>query len=451
VPGPYRLEVDLVQEDVAWFSLKGSRAAGHPFTVTPATAAPGPAAGAGAAAGALAPPAVMEMYATPREEVVRFLSAHGAELLKSEDDGAGGGEWLGYLYWVTKPGVPRGTGATPDRELAALARAWEARDASRDQTGDWTKLLEETLTGAGLPKARRRSLVVGCGEGELPAALARWFDESWGVELTPGLVRRAEERQRGVAKCRFRPGLPGRLGDLPDAGFDLVVVPSLLHHVRGIQRSLDDLARLVAPGGVLACSFPEPPTGGGAPPQGTALPDAAFRAEITILQAPEQAPAGGRFTVRARVRNLGDTTWPVPGDGSGRFPVSLANHWLGPRGGLLVSDDARTPLPAPLAPGAEVELTLEPIAPVRPGPFVLELDLVQEGVVWFEERGSRTAKRPLTVVESDAPPAAGLPIRWASLEQCRDAQVRAGFQIFAATPDATALPPGRAIRVFARK
>jgi len=448
VPGSYVLEVDMVQEGVSWFSLKGSQPARHPFTVT-APAAAAAAGGKGGAGGSLPAPPVMEMYATPLEEVSRFLRARGAELLRAEDDGAGGGEWKGFLYWVTKPGFPR-RAAAPDRELAALIRAWEARGGSGDGTGAWSKLLEETLTGAGLPRARRRALVVGCGEGGLPAALAPWFEESWGVELTPGLVRRAEERNGHVAGCRFRLGVPGRLVELPDAGFDLVVVPSLLHHLRGMKPALEDLARLVAPGGVLACSIPEAPAAGPAP-HGTALPAGAFRARIPIVQAAERVAAGGRAEVRARVRNLGSASWPAPADPEGRFPVSLGNHWLGPRGGILRSDDARTALPGPLAPGDEVELALAVTGPLWPGPYTLELDLVQDGVSWFEDRGSETTRCAVTVVESDAPPAAGLPIRWVSLEQCRDVLTGSGLQVFATAPEAGALPGGTAVRVFARR
>jgi len=37
-------------------------------------------------------------------------------------------------------------------------------------------------------------------------------------------------------------------------------------------------------------------------------------------------------------------------------------------------------------------------APKEPGEYVLEVDLVQEQVAWFRDKGSATAKTKVTVV-----------------------------------------------------
>jgi len=38
-------------------------------------------------------------------------------------------------------------------------------------------------------------------------------------------------------------------------------------------------------------------------------------------------------------------------------------------------------------------------APKSPGDYTLEIDMVQEGVAWFSEKNSPTAKTKITVVK----------------------------------------------------
>jgi SAM-dependent methyltransferase len=107
-PGRYLLELDMVQQDVGWFSdrRKLSRRRSKPARIPvevgndgyePADADP-----------ATAAPAIpdahsrMEMHPLPRAEVETTLAAAGVRLVEVvEDEGAGPG-WLGYVYWVTR-------------------------------------------------------------------------------------------------------------------------------------------------------------------------------------------------------------------------------------------------------------------------------------------------------------------------------------------------------------
>jgi hypothetical protein len=79
----------------------------------------------------------------------------------------------------------------------------------------------------------------------------------------------------------------------------------------------------------------------------------------------------------------------------------VGNHWLDVVGSCLRYDDGRTGLPA-LEPGAEVEVVLRCTAPSILGDYLLEVDLVQEGVNWFAERGSPTARVKVTVEDTAA-------------------------------------------------
>jgi hypothetical protein len=78
--------------------------------------------------------------------------------------------------------------------------------------------------------------------------------------------------------------------------------------------------------------------------------------------------------------------------------VNLGNHWRSATGALLRLDDGRASMGETLEPGEATQLTLEMQAPADPGAYLLELDLVLEGVAWFADRGSPTTTIEVQVV-----------------------------------------------------
>ncbi len=54
------------------------------------------------------------------------------------------------------------------------------------------------------------------------------------------------------------------------------------------------------------------------------------------------------------------------------------------------------------SPGERIDLILEVRAPTIEGDYILELDLVQEGVAWFKDHGSKTACVKATIVASES-------------------------------------------------
>jgi hypothetical protein len=124
-----------------------------------------------------------------------------------------------------------------------------------------------------------------------------------------------------------------------------------------------------------------------------AFADDDYRVEITTGDAPASMRAGERAVLRVRVRNLGGATWPAHGDARGMYQVNVGNRWLDAAGERVVNDlDGRTALAEDLRPGADVTLQLPVTAPRAPGEYVLELDMIHEGVTFFREKGSRTLR-----------------------------------------------------------
>ena len=81
--------------------------------------------------------------------------------------------------------------------------------------------------------------------------------------------------------------------------------------------------------------------------------------------------------------------WPAHIAADGRLQVNAGDVWLAPDGETVVNDlDSRAALPHDLKPGEEVELELPVTAPKTAGTYILEIDMVHEGVTFFYEKNS---------------------------------------------------------------
>jgi 4-amino-4-deoxy-L-arabinose transferase-like glycosyltransferase len=127
------------------------------------------------------------------------------------------------------------------------------------------------------------------------------------------------------------------------------------------------------------------------------LHDGGFRASISVNKAPAVFRAGQIASLLVRIRNEGNSVWLASGRGRGLYQVNLGNHWLQQNGQTLTHDDGRSTLPEDLKPGEARELTIMVATPRKTGKYLLELDMVQEGVTWFGPKGSQTLRIPVTV------------------------------------------------------
>lgn len=94
------------------------------------------------------------------------------------------------------------------------------------------------------------------------------------------------------------------------------------------------------------------------------------------------------LTVPLSITNTGDTLWLAgksPRAGIVMPAVRVTDHT-----NTLVNEfHGDPPLPQAIAPGESVSLTIEYTAPHRPGSYTLTIDLVDQHVCWFEQRGSK--------------------------------------------------------------
>jgi hypothetical protein len=137
----------------------------------------------------------------------------------------------------------------------------------------------------------------------------------------------------------------------------------------------------------------------GRAPEHKPLPGSGFRARLSVVSAPSVVKAGEQFSLQVRVKNEGNTVWLAQDRTGEPLQVGLGNHWLDSEARVVIHDDGRSPVLDDLRPGQEVEMPLTVNAPQSPGDFVLEVDMVQEGVSWFGLRGSPTVRLPVKVVK----------------------------------------------------
>lgn len=75
------------------------------------------------------------------------------------------------------------------------------------------------------------SLDFGCGVGRLTRAMAAYFTECWGVDISPTMVHLAEELNREVPHCRFVVNASERLEQFQNDHFGFIYSSIVLQHI----------------------------------------------------------------------------------------------------------------------------------------------------------------------------------------------------------------------------
>jgi hypothetical protein len=110
---------------------------------------------------------------------------------------------------------------------------------------------------------------------------------------------------------------------------------------------------------------------------------------VTYVQAtlPRQMRVGQIYEAAATIRNDNKVGWTPPAGSPNGF--SLSYHWFSADGGtMIVKEGMRAALPNRIDPGQTVNMTFSIASPQQAGQFILELDVVQEGVTWFSDAGT---------------------------------------------------------------
>jgi 4-amino-4-deoxy-L-arabinose transferase-like glycosyltransferase len=127
------------------------------------------------------------------------------------------------------------------------------------------------------------------------------------------------------------------------------------------------------------------------------LADEAFRSEIQLAGSLPTFRAGEQRSVTVLVRNVSPITWPSVGDDDGRYALTVRSRWLRPDGTVVSNSPESKPIYYGLDPGDVAGITLPVNAPASAGEYQLVIDVVQEGVGWFSEKGSKALIQNVSV------------------------------------------------------
>jgi SAM-dependent methyltransferase len=260
---------------------------------------------------------------------------------------------------------------------------WDAKEFYENGELEIDALMR-ALDERSLSVARQRCMDFGCGVGRLTQALARRFDLVDGVDVADSMIERAKARNQYGDRCRYHVNVRDDLGLFGDDVFDLVYSNIVLQHMEPdlAARYIGEFVRVLKPGGLAIFQIPS----GLLSPSRLADGSHAARLVIEGPLRPVEMKSGDRVVISLRVSN--DSVFPWPSSAT----VNVGNHWLDRQGTVIVLDDGRTPLGRALEPKEELTLGVVVNAPDRPGRYILEVDLVEEGVAWFSDRGSRTSR-----------------------------------------------------------
>ena len=252
----------------------------------------------------------------------------------------------------------------------------------------------------------RHALDFGCGVGRLTQALARRVDRVVGADISAVMIRHARALNRYSDRADYLCTGERGLDTLPSGSFDCIYSNIVLQHVEPqLSRGyLDEFFRLLRPGGLLVFQLPSH-RDSMSTAEIKAMPDAAYQAAIELAAPPPMnVGAGSSFNINLRVRNASATEWSQPQFG----PLAVGNHWLDAAGELMVTqDDGRAPLLQIVPPGLEWPVLIALRAPSAPGRYVVEMDLVHEGITWWTHKGSPTVRFTIEVTSEGAASAQG--------------------------------------------
>jgi SAM-dependent methyltransferase len=256
------------------------------------------------------------------------------------------------------------------------------------------EVLLHELSSAGIDFVPDRCLDFGCGVGRITQAFCSHFQTCDGVDIAAPMISLARQFNRHGQRCRYHLNLADDLNLFPDASFDFVHTAAVLQHMEPKfgEKYIAEFIRLLRPQGVAVFDVP------GSYIEDIPLNEGAHQASITLLRQSNEPlimTPGEKRPLSVRVLNTGNATWEWLG---GAWPIHLGNHWLSADGSkMIICDDGRAEIGRNVIPGGQATCEITVTAPNRPGNYMLELDVVEEGITWFAHRGSPTYRIPVKI------------------------------------------------------
>ncbi|MFI5070115.1 MAG: class I SAM-dependent methyltransferase [Terriglobales bacterium] len=136
---------------------------------------------------------------------------------------------------------------------------WSEQDFVESGNREIEKVLSH-VRFLGLPvDPKGPALDFGCGVGRLTQALAMHFDECWGVDISPTMIRTAQNFHKTNPRCNFWLNQTDNLQKFPDRSFAFIYSSIVLQHIvnKYVRSYLQEFIRILKPGGILVFQIPD--------------------------------------------------------------------------------------------------------------------------------------------------------------------------------------------------
>jgi len=125
-------------------------------------------------------------------------------------------------------------------------------------------------------------------------------------------------------------------------------------------------------------------------------PASRYNAEYAeVDEIPDSMTVGTEYKFKVRVKNTGNLTWNM----NGVSPVYLGYHWIDFNSREVAVFDGKRSIISQdgINVGEETVFDLDVISPSELGEYILQIDLVHEGVTWFSFQGVPSLEKFITV------------------------------------------------------
>src|SRR3954452_6919081 len=162
------------------------------------------------------------------------------------------------LWQLVREQIASGPAAAQDHrrlQAAIAARRTKSQEFFSSSAGQWDKLRDEQFGDrfhlsalAALADPEWTVGDLGCGTGQVSAAVAPFVARVIAVDASAAMLQAAKKRLYGLENVELR---RGELEALPidDARLDAATLMLVLHHVAEPQRALSEVARVLKPAG----------------------------------------------------------------------------------------------------------------------------------------------------------------------------------------------------------
>ncbi|PIR04291.1 MAG: methyltransferase type 11 [Candidatus Magasanikbacteria bacterium CG11_big_fil_rev_8_21_14_0_20_39_34] len=156
-------------------------------------------------------------------------------------------------------------------ELGKLDPLWAVLSHADKRFGGWDnqaffqtgeeeiKTVIQKIQKLGYPKDKKNVLDFGCGVGRLTRALSKYFEKSFGVDVSGAMIQKAKKLNKQETTISFQVNDRDDLSLFEDNFFDMIYCNIVLQHIPSktqIKKYISEFIRTLAPGGIAVFQLP---------------------------------------------------------------------------------------------------------------------------------------------------------------------------------------------------